>query len=319
MEKENRKMITTSEAAELLKVKPSTIHKYVREEKLKPVYETNWQIDATKLFYLDDVEALKKQLAKPGITTGEASELLGLHPTTVNLYIQRGELKAEKKDYKGRKLFFIEPEELERFKSKYEETKKLEKKDFFDKETGYAWFQSFVDQHGEVNGRILLNESGQPYLSTPNGQIPYGEIKKSGYAPSFIIKDINYKSRKGIVRFHFAETPDTFRIMELFYKNLGPKNMKVILTDDRKIEVEVKPILIEETVSEFDYQFLESHLQLGNISKRLEGIFLDSELENLSVPVPTQLKLRIRKDAKEKNKTIEELVLKILKEKYEEQ
>lgn len=319
MEKENRKMIKTSEAAELLNVKPSTIHKYVKEEKLQPVYETNWHIDATKLFYLDEVQALKEKFMKPGITTGEAASLLGLHPTTVNLYIQKNELKAEKKEYKGRSVYFIDPEELERFKSAYEDTKKREKRNFYDKETGYAWFQSFNDSKGQVNGRILLNESSQPYLSTPDGNIPYEDIAKSGYSPTYEIKDVKYISRIGFARFEFPESPQTYRIMDVFYDLLGPKNIKVTLTDERIIDVEIKPILIEETISESDYEFLETHLQQGDITKRLEGIFIDSELEILSVPIPSKLKLWIRKEAKEKEITIEELVVKILKEKYDEQ
>jgi len=318
MEKENRKMIKTSEAAELLNVKPSTIHKYVKEEKLKPVYETNWHIDATKLFYLDEVEALKEKLMKPGITTGEAASLLGLHPTTVNLYIQRNELKAEKKEYKGRPVYFIEPEELERFKSAYEETKKREKRGFYDKETGYAWFQLFEGPEGD-SGRILLNDSGQPYFFSLEGNIAYEEIKKNGYTPAYQINDKKYISRKGFARFGFPESGQAYGIMDLFYKVLGPKNMKVTLTEERIIDVEVKPILIEETISELECEYLETHLQQGDITKRLEGIFIDSELEVLSVPIPSELKLKIRKESKEKNITIEELVVKILKEKYEEQ
>lgn len=74
MRENQKEMVTTKEAATILNVKPSTIHKYVREGKIKPVYEENWQIDATKLFYLEDVERLKNKNKKPGITTGEAAE-----------------------------------------------------------------------------------------------------------------------------------------------------------------------------------------------------------------------------------------------------
>lgn len=60
MEQEvQRKIIKTSEAAEILQVKVSTVHKYVKEGKLKPVYEDDWQIDTTKLFYEDDILDLK--------------------------------------------------------------------------------------------------------------------------------------------------------------------------------------------------------------------------------------------------------------------
>lgn len=316
MDKE-REMITTNEAAEILKVKPSTIHKYVKQGELKPVYEDNWHIDNTKLFYKEDVEELKKKKGKPGITTGEASKLLGLHTATIFQYIQQGLLAAEKKLYKGREFYFITPEELERFKSYYEEQKRNEGKDFYDKDTNYAWYQEFLSPDGKDSNYILLNEELQPYLQSQNGEkIPYEEIEKAGYKPVKKIQDIGYKTQKGFAKFQFTESQDFYRAMGLFYSHLGPKNIKVYLKNEGKITVEVKPILIKERIPDKILTTLEESLTEGDITIRLEGIYIDSNLEVLSIAVPSKLKKKIREEAEKSSITMEETVIAILRDKY---
>lgn len=316
MERENREIIKTNDAAEILKVKPSTIHKYVKEGKLKPVYESNWHIDTSKMFYLDEVYALKQSLDKPGITTGQAAKFLGLKQVTVFQYIQKGILKASKKKYRGREIFFIEPEDLEQFKSNYEERKKQDHKEFYDRKTGYAWFQQFKDTTGKQVGRILLDETGEPALYINEVKIPYEDIETKGFKPARPIKEIDYKTRKGIAKFRFVESHETFEAIELFYHYLGPKNMRVANKGDRQIEVEIKPVLIEEDIPESIYHLLDESIVEGSIEKRLKGIFIDSDVEVLAVPVPIKLKNLIREDAKKSESTIEDLVVMILKERY---
>ncbi|UQX57116.1 helix-turn-helix domain-containing protein (plasmid) [Cytobacillus pseudoceanisediminis] len=317
MDKE-REMITTNEAAEILKVKPSTIHKYVKQGELKPVYEDNWHIDNTKLFYNEDVEELKKKKGKPGITTGEASKLLGLHTATIFQYIQQGLLAAEKKLYKGREFYFITPEELERFKSFYEEQKRNEGKDFYDKDTNYAWYQEFLSPEGKDSNFLLLNEELQPYLHSQNGeQIPYEEIEKAGYKPVKKIPDIGYKTQKGFAKFQFTESPEFYRTMGIFYSILGPKNIKVFIDKENKITVEVKPILIKEDIPGYIFSLLEESIIEGDITKRLEGLFIDSDLEVLAIAIPSKLKRKIKEEAAISKYTIEELVISILNEKYD--
>ncbi|MCM3708671.1 helix-turn-helix domain-containing protein [Cytobacillus firmus] len=316
MDKE-REMITTNEAAEILKVKPSTIHKYVKQGELKPVYEDNWHIDNTKLFYKEDVLELSKKKGKPGITTGEASKLLGLHTATIFQYIQQGLLAADKKLYKGREFYFISPEELERFKSFYEEQKRNEGKDFYDKDTNYAWYQEFLSPEGKDSNFLLLNEDRQPYLQTQNGEhIPYKEIEKAGYKPVKKISDIGYKTQKGFAKFSFMESQEFYRTMGLFYSKLGPKNIKVFLDKKNKITVEVKPILIKDDIPDYIFSLLEESIIEGAISKRLEGVFIDSDMDVLSIAIPSKLKRKIKEDAAKSKSTIEELVISILEEKY---
>ncbi|MFT9493875.1 MULTISPECIES: helix-turn-helix domain-containing protein [Bacillota] len=317
MENQNSDMLTTKEAARILNVKPTTIHKYVREGKLKPVYTDGWQIDATKLFYTADIEALKKELQKPGITTGEAADLLGIHITTISQYIQKGIIKAGKKLYRGREIYFIEPEEIERFKSVYDQKKKREQKNFFDKETGFAWFQSFIDSKGNSNNRILPNDEGEPYLNTEDGkQIHIDKVLLLGFQPVFQIPDIDYISKRGYAKFKFSISENFYSIITYFYKYLGPKNMKVAVNEDQSITVEVKPFFLREQLNSEEIKELNKSLVEGSIICRYDGILVNSDLETITVAVPADLKDLVKKEAERTGHTIEEIVLDSLKEKF---
>lgn len=308
-------IVTTKEAAAILNVKPITIHKYVKEGKLRPVYEKDWQIDTTKLFYLKDVEKLKNEFKKPGLTTGEAAELLGIHIQTVSQYISKGILRAQKKHYKGREINFIDPEEIARFKSNYEQNRRKEQKEFFDKETGFAWFQSFTDPKGNVNNRILLNEIGEPYLSTQDGRkISLDKIIDEGYKPVYLLSERNYISKRGYAKFLFSESDKFYSIVELFYKYLGPKNMKLTKNGNNGFDVEVKPILIKDNISEDLVQEMEKSLIEGKILKRYDGLFINSDLEMITIAVPSKLKELIKNKAEREHSTIEEIVLNVLKQ-----
>lgn len=315
---EQNKLLSTKEAAELLEVKPSTIHRYVREKKIKPVYDSNWQIDATKLFYKEDIDRLKKELVKPGITTGEAAELLGLHIATISQYIQKGILKAEKKPFKGREIYFITADELENFKSNYELNKKKEQKEFFDKDTGFAWFQSFKDKNENNGHRILLDESNEPYLFTTDGRkIELNRIAEEGFVPISPISDIDYIHKRGYAKFEFQKSNTFYNIAELFYRYLGPKNLKININEDNSVHVEIKPILINEILNDEWIQELNESVIEGSIIQRLDGVYIDSDVESITVAIPSELKAQIKNEAEQSNRTMEEVVLQILKEKYE--
>ncbi|MEK3992745.1 helix-turn-helix domain-containing protein [Robertmurraya sp. FSL R5-0851] len=312
-----REIVTTEEAAKMLDVKKTTILKYVKDGELTPVYKNHY-IDKTKLFYKDDIEKLQKALAKPGLTTSEAGKMLGVHSGTILQYIQQGQLKAERKEYRGKIFNFISFEELERFKSVYEEMKKSEGKEFYDKKTKFAWFQEFQDQNGTTKNFLLLDEHGQPYLATENGQqIAYKDIKKSGYEPFRIIPNPGYINKKGFAKFEFTVTETFCTIMNYFYQYLGTKNLKVFLVDNQKVTIEVKPILIKEELTAEEFQLLEESVVEGSVTKRLDGFYIDSDLEIIQIAAPSHLKEKVREDAEREGVTMEEFVLKILKEKYD--
>lgn len=321
MNQTERKIIKTSQAADILEVKVSTIHKYVNEGKLKPVYEDNWQIDTTKLFYEDDVLKLKNELIKPGITTGEAAEFLGLHITTISQYIQKGIIHAQRKPYKGRELYFIEPKELERVKSELSQQKQNAPKDFFDRKQKLVWFQALQNEGTGEFGRILLNEEMEPELITnQNRKIPYDDITRSGFVPVYQLADDKYIHKKGYALFElpyeFNLGATIYKVMDEFYKIAGPKNMKVLVFN-QKILVEVKPVLLPIIDNQNMIDVLTSTVKKGEVYVRHNGVYIDSEIETITFSLSSDLKQQIKEDAEKNNVNMEDYVLMIIKEKYQ--
>jgi hypothetical protein len=321
MTAEKQPMINTKDAAELLGVKTSTIHRYVKDGKLEPVYKENWQIDGTKYFYLDDVKKLIE--LKPGITTGEAAKILSLHPTTITQYINRGLLKTEKKLYKGRELHFINSEELERFKESYETKKKWEQKEFFDKDSGYGWFQLLMKVEGEKEvGRIVFNAEDEPFLLTNmDRKINLEDIKKEGFIPLYPLSEADYIHKKGYVKFSFPYTDqisnEVYEAIDVFYRFIGPKNMKMTV-HKHTILVEVKPFLIPLEYSQPISELISNNLMEGKLIQRHDGIYIDSDLETITFSLPSKLKKAIKEDSEKLNLTMEEHVLEIINLKYQD-
>ncbi|MEY8742797.1 helix-turn-helix domain-containing protein [Bacillales bacterium AN1005] len=318
---DERLEITSREAAELLNVKITTIQKYVREKRLVPSNEASWHIDNKKYFYEDEVLQLKKELAKPGYTTGEIAKMLKLHPVTVSQYVSKGVLKAEKHIYRGRELSFISPEEYERFSNEYLEKKRAEKKEFYDKDLGIAWFQSFTNSNGVI-GRILL-EDNTPILITSRGsKIDITEIESNGFSPRTNIVDHGYSSKKGYARFEFPYEEDIessiYDFIEICYNQLGPKNLRLGL-EDSNIIFEIKPYLFSnEVLTKEIYNLLNIHIEEGSLTQTRKGLFIDSDYEILTFTLPSLLKQKVKQAAEENNISMEEYLHKIVTCYFEE-
>ncbi|MDE5055357.1 helix-turn-helix domain-containing protein [Niallia taxi] len=314
-DKHYSKELTTKEAAELLNVKTTTIHKYVKEHKLTPSNEASWHIDNRKYFYEADILRLKKEIEKPGYTTGDIAKILNLHTVTVSQYVNKGLLKAEKHIYRGRELNFISKEEFELFSKEYYGKKRAEKKDFYDKDTGTAWFQTFTNENDD-EGRILI-EDHSPVLVTNSGlRIPISEIKSNGFKPRTEILDHGYISKKGYAKFMFLYEENInyplYDFIEICYKHLGPKNIKLGIEESTLI-LEIKPYLFpDDLLKEEILELLKSNLEDGSIIPSRKGIFIDSDYELLTFAASSSIKRRVKQAADEQNITMEEFLAEIV-------
>lgn len=314
-DKHYSKELTTKEAAELLNVKTTTIHKYVKEHKLTPSNEASWHIDNRKYFYEADILRLKKEIDKPGYTTGDVAKLLNLHTVTVSQYVNKGLLKAEKHIYRGRELNFISKEEFERFSREYNEKKRSEKKDFYDKDTDTAWFQTFTNGNGGF-GRILIEEYNPIFVTHSGLRIPINEIKNNNYKPQSEILDHGYISKKGYAKFMFSYEDNInyplYDFIEICYKYLGPKNIKLGIEESTLI-LEIKPYLFSDNLLNEDILvLLKSTLKDGTIIPSRKGIFIDSDYELLTFAASSSIKKRVKHAADEKNITMEEFLAEIV-------
>lgn len=314
-DKKYSKELSTKEAAELLNVKVTTIHKYVKEGKLTPSNEASWHIDNRKYFYEADLLRLKKELGKPGYTTGDVAKILNLHTVTISQYVAKGLLKAEKHIYKGRELNFISKEEFDRFSKEYLGKKRAEKKEFYDKDSETAWFQRFANHDG-MEARILI-EDYEPVLVTKSGlRISINEIEVNGYLPQTLIIDHGYVSKKGYATFAFPYQDKIdyplYNFIEICYSHLGPKNMKLGL-EESILTLEIKPYVFPDNLlNENIVELLNLHIKEGSITPSRKGIYIDSDHEILTFAAPSSLKKKVKQASDEKNITMEEFLADIV-------
>lgn len=305
---------TIKEAAELLQVNPATIYKYIREGKLCPALKGTEKVLCQK-----ELEHIKVQLEKPGMTTGEAAKFLGIHQTSVNHLIKVGILKAEKRVYRGKDMYFIDPCLLDEYKRKYLQKNGRGKKKYIDKDTGYVLFQQFTNSEGNNDNRILLDKKGKMYLHTyKHEQIPLKKIENLGYSNNTVFADTGYITKRGYARFIFPDVnQNLLSVIDLFYKHLGIKNMNIYV-DEQDIYVEVKPIFIKEQIPFDLYSYLESHLVIGRLKDALDGFLIESNVEIINAAVPYEIKEKLKDIAKKSNKTMDEIVVNILSDALDE-
>ncbi|KKI90670.1 hypothetical protein WQ54_19305 [Bacillus sp. SA1-12] len=314
----HNEFLKTNEVANLLNVSVSTIYKYVKENKLTPVYRDKWKIDESLLFRPEEVEKLKDEFKKPGLTTGEVATMLNIHPTTVASYIAKGILPATKKLYKGRELYFIEQEDLDRYREN-QKTRKKDKKQFYLKKKGFFLFQVFTNERTNEKARIMEFDGQDGKAITENGRIlSLTQLKEEGFNKKQKLVEKKYITKRGFAvielpKPNYINSP-VFSIIETFYDHLGPQNIK-ISSEKESIYIEVKPVFIEgftEELYQKEISIIEKHLIEGKLEVRHNGIIIDSDLESLILHIPSHLKKNIVQNAKKQGLTIEEYATKIL-------
>jgi DNA-binding transcriptional MerR regulator len=313
----NNELLTTEQAAKELGVKPESIYRYIREGKLRPVYEDKWQIDTSKLFYKEDIDSLKKAFEKPGLSTNDVAKRLGVSVQTVNYYIQKGILPATKKEYKGRLRYFVKDEDLNGLEDKLDKSKN--KKSFFSKDYGAYLFQLYKNRNTGELARIIeidnvritaVNESGRT--------LSLDELLKEGYLPVYNLnlqkKPIN---KKGFAKFLFKQPSNisspVYEVIEWFYRIIGPNNMRLTKKGEQ-IQLFVKPVLLPlfKETHQVEISLLVNHIKEGTVHTRHNGVYVDTNLEPVYLYIPKNIKERIREEAEKKDMTIEEYAVKAL-------
>ena len=319
-----KKRLTTGDVANLLGVTENTVYNYIRQNKIVPINKDSWHWDGQYFFYEEDVDMSSLTEKKPGLTTGELAKKLDLRAQTILKYINSGQLKATLKTYKGREMNFIDEEDAKRFIKSYIKQRKYEKRSFYSKEYGYCLFQLFFNSKINQVARIKeIKNDGITALTEEGNTLELKELLSEGYHPAYIISEGKYNTKKGYAKFRFIKPRQikstTYKIIDLFYQNAGPLNIRLYEEEDM-IEIEVKPTLIDVDRQEFmdEINMLQQSLVEGNVSVRHDGILIDSDLEPLQLYIPSQLKAEVKKRADQDNLTIDEFFSKLLREEFKE-
>lgn len=285
----------------------------MKNKKLVPVYE-DWQVDETMLFYEEDVEKLIEQRPK-GYTTSEVAKILGVHQTTISKQIKEGKIPADMTRYRGRMTYFVQEEALEELERTQYPNHRA-KSFFYHPKFEYYLFQSFLNEKTREKARIieLTNEGGT--VLTDNGeQFAIDDLTMKGFIPQqrfAVQKTIN---KPGFVTFRFQQPSSlhsfTYEVIESFYRALSHKNMKIYQSNGY-IEVHVKPFLLKQNGEYFS--LLENHIVEGEVTKRHNGILLDSLIERLTIYPTSKQKEQIYQLANEKKVAVNDLVIKIIED-----
>ncbi|MFD1736145.1 helix-turn-helix domain-containing protein [Bacillus salitolerans] len=323
-EKSENVTVTTKEAAKILGVSMPTMYKYIQDGVLTPVFDHKWKMRQTKLFKLEDVEALakKRQPNVDGFTTTKAAEKLGVTPATVHFYLEQGLLNADKKKIRGKEVNIISEKELSSFmKSDYFMTRRKEKsKRNFILGERICLFQSFIhDTSGDIvrimDEDTLVNQNGEVI------EISVKDIENSGFYRVFPIDfEKNYITKKGHAKFRFVRPFDikalVYQAIELFYLHAGPKNIRLNVTSNY-IDIEVKTFLLPKDTTPFFediVSLLKGDIKEGKLIPNEQGILIDTAFENIQLYVQEELKEWVRRNAERNNTSMEEFVISVLEE-----
>lgn len=319
----NKMRLTTEDIANLLGVTEKTVYNYIKQNKIVPFNKDTWHWDGQYYFYKEDIDIDSLLEKKPGNTTGEVAELLEVSQTTVLKYIKNGQLKASLHFYKGREMYFIDEEEVNRFIESYSRQKRYEKKTFYSKEHGYCLFQLFFNSRLNKIARITeINNKGIKVLVEDGRYLGLQELLLEGFSPSYLIKEGKYNTKKGYAKFRFTKPRQikstTYKIIDLFYQTAGPLNIRLFEEEDM-IEIEIKPTLVEVDRKEYmdEINMLQQSLINGNVSVVHNGVLIDSDLEVLQMYIPSDLKDVIKKRAERENLTMDELLAKVVRKEFE--
>ncbi|NRG31603.1 helix-turn-helix domain-containing protein [Niallia circulans] len=318
-QEEKKKQITTKEAAELLGVAQNTVLSYTRQGILTAVNEKSWKIDNTKYFYKDDVEEVKDRLKKPGLSTSEVAAQLGVSSVTVFNYIKDGKLSADKEIYRGRELYFIKQMELDRFQKNYKNTRNRNNKGFYSKSSKQGWFQLFIHEGSQEQGRLMVGEDRDYFLLTTSGnKITYAKIDEYGFKPCYLIERGSIISKRNFAKFEFPYEynvkSNIYCFLDKCYEYITPTNMRMNI-NKQMIVLEIKPFCFPyDALDEDMTQTIKEYLVEGSIISTVKGIYIDSEYDMLSLEIPTQVKNSLKLIAAKRGLTLEDLVSDILVE-----
>jgi transposase len=312
--------LSTKEVAEMLGVTEQTIYNYVKSGEIKPANE-DWSIDGTYYFFSDDVEKLRVRFQKPGLSTKEVSEQIGVTINTVAKYIKQGKLKAIKQEYRGKERYFVTENDLADF-IENDFSHRSKRQVLFMPDMKYHLYQLFVQQDKNEYGRLLDIEGRQHgIVVTEKGErIPVTQLADKGYAPVRTIEKAAPSTKKGYAVFEIPRPhhikSNLYKIFDMLFVEAGAQNLKITGNGDN-IKVEVKPFLIEKRMVEKypeEIDALNRYLTVGKIQKRPGGLLINSNVKSVQAYIDERVKKELLEIAAKQEITLEELVGEIVKE-----
>lgn len=317
MQFDKREKLNTKQAAKQLNIAESTLHKYVKDGLIKPVYD-DWKQDGSRLFYVDDIERLGEAIKIPkGITISELAKKIGKTKTYIQKQIKLGDLSAEKIVYRGKQTFLIDSAEAKKFIEKVSVGSSsrhfinIDGKDYF-------LYQLLENRVTNNTARIIDIEIGK-VLTDCNEVKDLEAILNEGYYPKVYIEKGRGFTTKKVVTFTFP-FPQNFddkiyNIIDWLYAHINGSNITINIKEE-KILFTIKPIIISTKINncQEEINFMKKFITEGSISVRDEKIILSSEWDGISFYLRHFEKENLKKNARKKGISMEQLCEDLIRE-----
>ncbi|WP_410976709.1 helix-turn-helix domain-containing protein [Bacillus cereus] len=310
MQFDKREKRNTKEAAKQLNIAESTLHKYVKDGLIKPVYD-DWKQDGSRLFYVDDIERLAESIKKPkGITIFELAKKIGKTKTYILKHIKLGNLSAEKIVYRGKETFLIDSAEAKKFIEK--ENLESSTRHFINIDgNDYFLYQLLENSVTNKTARIIDIEIGK-VLTDCNEVKELASSLNEGYSPNLYIEKGRGFTTKKVVKFSFplpSKFDDIFyTIIDWLYAHIKGNEMTVTRNKE-SILVTVKPVVIPTRTSNNleEIGFLTEHIIEGSLAIREGKVILSSEWDSVTYYLRNDEKKQLKNIAQKQGISMEQL------------
>ncbi|MFC3345709.1 helix-turn-helix domain-containing protein [Paenibacillus abyssi] len=298
------KYLDVAAAAGELGITPTSFYKIVNHvdpaKRLEPVNRNTHRGDGGFRFRLEDINRIKPQYVKNDLTSAEAANRLGRSTTFIHKLIRDGVLDYYETEFRGKRTFFIKESELARYMSENPDSGKSEA--IYDKRSGLFLYQPFSkdDQLARVvKIKRVSNRKIETTLRTESEQLlSYDEAIALNWAPAMKIQDRKPTTSYGYAVFHFPlpRSLDSmiFTIIEEFFKQVGPANMKISAGEQLVVEVKKSVLVgILPTTHPDMIDKLKLFLLKGEIIPKYDGTLIDTGLSPITFYLPEEKKAEL--------------------------
>ncbi|MFB5663686.1 helix-turn-helix domain-containing protein [Alteribacillus sp. HJP-4] len=310
----------SKDLAKLLEVSEATIYKYIKDGKVIPYNKETWNIDGEYRFSEEEaLKGLEAQEEKPGMTTKDIAEQLGITAYTVSRHIKSGKLPAEKIMYKGLERYFVTEEDFHTYASSIQETKQEK---VYNKDLEFYLFEPLYNHQGELVARVLNAE--EPVIQSKSGKelsveealplqrsdekinVMKGKIvRKPGYAVFSFPKSDNIFS-------------STYQFMHYLISHVHINNV-IVKQEDSMITFMVRsfdvPFPEEESIQ---IEEMMKYLVKGTWIQRPNSFYIDSETEVVQANIHSDTKGKLKREAIAEGLSMNDYVGKLLNHLYED-
>lgn len=316
---ENQQIImNTTEVKEYLGVSHFVVNNLIKQGKLVPINKDTWRLDGSFLFEREDVEAIKKERKKEGLTLYQASKKYDVSTYQLEKWLEDGELTVTVQEHRNREMKFIKEEELRQLVHRFDQVNTMYT---YSQKYNTVLFQRYI--HGNTIARIIsIPKRGDIMLVDEFGsEFTLKEANKLGYAPAYELSDKPRSHHQRFVKFRIPKSDQlrnsSFQLIDLILQYVSPRNIKVSVEEEFWY-FDVRQSLIELPMG-MQLEWIESltpYLIEGKLVKRVNNsVYLDSSSVTKPVTMSSKEYKAINKIIEETNSTIEEFITNAIREK----